>query len=63
MAGVMTRKPDSDSTLPSEEEKRMLEILSPHRPGEGGNMLDPLHAKRWFALFVELLCKVINIAQ
>ena len=34
VAGVMTREQDSDSTLPPEGERREIEILSPHRPGE-----------------------------
>ena len=34
VAGVITREQDSDSTLPPEGERRGIETLSPHRPGE-----------------------------
>ena len=40
VAGVITRKQDSDSTLPPEGKERGMEVLSPHRMREGVN---PLH--------------------
>ena len=39
VAGIMTREQDSDSTLPSEGKEREMEVLSPHRIGEGTNTL------------------------
>ena len=39
IAGVMTREQDNDSTLPLEGEERRIGVLSPHRMGEGINIL------------------------
>ena len=41
----MTREQDSDSTLPPEGEERRIGMSTPHRMGEGMNILSPHHSE------------------
>ena len=61
----MTREQDNDSTLPSEGKEREMEILSPHRTGEGTKILSLHHGDPWIQSTEpsrEVVCSFCSVA-